>query len=80
MRIDLNNSWDIEGNTIGLQYPTNYPQAQTWSIKKEKDGLYLIETVFDSKRVLTATADNVILCTDRKKSYQRWIIEPCKDS
>jgi len=80
MRIDLNNAWDSEGNTIGLQYPTNYPQAQTWSIKKEKDGLYLIETVFESKRVLTATADNVILCSDHKKSYQRWIIEPCKDS
>ena len=51
--LDLNNDWDIEGNTVGIFSYTGYLAAQTWLFVLNSDGSYQIRTVHDSGRVIT---------------------------
>ena len=53
MLLDLNNDWDIEGNTVGIFRYTGYLAAQTWLFIPNDDGSYQIRTVHDSGRVVT---------------------------
>ena len=53
MLLDLNNDWDIEGNTVGIFRYTGYIAAQTWLFVPNDDGSYQIRTVHDSGRVVT---------------------------
>lgn len=78
-RIDLNNAWDVEDNTIGIYIYTGYFDAQTWYLKENSDGSYSIQTPYESGRLLTATEGaQATLCSDGADGVQDWIIEPVK--
>jgi len=67
--IDLNNDWDIEGNTVGLFADTGYTMAQTWKFIPNGDGTFLIQTVHESGRVISA---NFTIETYAGVDSQKW--------
>ncbi len=76
-RIDLANAWDIEGNNVGLCYPTGYVNAQSWKLTQNADGTYCIRTAYSSGRAITINkpgAQAVIKNADVPTTAQKWII------
>ena len=77
-RIDLDNDWDDEGNSVNLRYEADpeYLTAQEWMPIRNPDESFSILTVHDSRRAITIEkpgdqaairADN-----DRPSSAQKW--------
>ena len=77
-RIDLNNAWDSENNTVGLWYDTGYVDAQTWFLIENADGSYCIQTPYESGRVITvpSAGQSAVIRRMGSSGVQRWIIEP----
>ena len=71
--LDLNNDWDIEGNTVGIFRYTGYLAAQTWLFVPNSDGSYQIRTVHDSGRVITENgAQQPTIQTYTGAATQKW--------
>ena len=76
-RIDLDNAWDSEGNSVGLWVFTNYINAQSWNLTKNADNTYCIRTSCNSGRALTIDAPDskaVIKTANVPTTAQKWII------
>ena len=72
-RIDLSNAWDEEGNTIGIWYNTGYVDAQSWRLVPNGDGSFMIQTNYESGRVLTVkTGENATLNSIGSSGVQKW--------
>ena len=75
-RIDLSNAWDAEENSIGIWEYTGYEDAQSWRLISNKDGSIMIQTNYESGRVLTIKGrKNATLNTIGSEGVQNWIFE-----
>ena len=77
LRIDLDNAWDAENNTVKVWNWTGYDDAQTWHLTENADGSFCIQTVYSSGRVVTvpgAGQDARITTVQNAKpdAGQRW--------
>ena len=78
LRIDLNQAWDIEENTVKIFHYTGYDDAQSWRITKNIDGSYCLRTPYSSGRAITVNSigsEAYISSTGSyPKNIQSWII------
>ncbi len=77
-RMDLNNAWDSEDNTVGLWYDTGYIDAQTWILTENEDGSYYIQTPYESGRVVTVPGlgESAVIRSIGSSGTQLWKILP----
>ena len=61
--IDVLNAYDIEGNTVQVQYATSYTDAQTWKFMLQNDGKVLIVPRLSLKRGISSTTSSSTLTT-----------------
>ena len=75
-RIDISNAWDEEGNTLGLWYNSGYVDAQSWRLVPNEDGSFMIQTNYESGRVLTVKkGEGATLNSIGSDGVQKWKIE-----
>lgn len=56
--IDVLNAYDIEGNTVQVQYGTSYTDAQTWKFMLQNDGTVLIVPRLSLTRGISSTTSS----------------------
>ena len=82
LRIDLDNAWDAEDNTVKLfTVNPNYMDAQGWRLTPNGDGSYCIRTAYASGRALTIDgpgATAVIRAAETPEASQRWLFRPAE--
>jgi hypothetical protein len=61
--IDVLNAYDIEGNTVQVQYATSYTDAQTWKFMLQNDGTVLIVPRLSLRRGISSTTSSSTLTT-----------------
>ena len=55
LRLDLDNGWDNEDNTVKVMYDTGWLDAQRWVVTENSDGSFCIRTFFPSRRALSVS-------------------------
>ncbi len=82
LRVDLNNAWDVEGNTVTLQTVTGVWDAQSWRLSLADNGGVRIVTPYASGRVLTCgrPGAGVTLNTadETRADAQEWYLRQVK--
>lgn len=77
LRMDVNNAWDTEGNTISVYVDTGYAQAQSFRVTKTTDGNVQISPKLTKTRCLqidNTDGTNLILKTNTGIASQQWVL------
>ena len=67
--IDVLNAYDLEGNTVQVQYATSYTDAQTWKFMLQNDGTVLIVPRLSLSRGISSTTTSSKLTTSPMSFY-----------
>ncbi len=76
LRIDLDNAWDSEGNTVKMNPYSGYFEAQRWILVRNNDGSYRICTAYSSRRAISLSKDGKKATIQQAGNgdFQRWYI------
>ncbi len=76
---DVQNCYDIEGNTVSLYAQTGYDNAQTYQFRLNSDDTYSIYAQLTTSRCVKANGNSLVIASNISDS-QKWVITKANGS